>query len=79
MPKPKRAAEGMIPKLLYRRNEAAFALGVSVREIDRLISDRELTTRRYKRCVLIPASDIRKLADTIMRSDMLPVTASERQ
>lgn len=69
MAKSKPTPEAGIPKLLYRRKEAAFALGMSVREIDRLISDRELTTRRYKRCVLIPADDILRVRDTILSSD----------
>jgi hypothetical protein len=58
-----------LPKLLYRRKEAAFALGLSVREIDRLISDRELGTRRFKRCVLIPADDVLRVRDSILSSD----------
>ena len=68
-PKPK------IEKLLYRRQEAAFALGISVRSIDALIADQRLTTRRFGRCVVIPASDVQRIAETILSSDMLQGTA----
>ena len=65
-----REAEQMKPlKRFYRRKEASFALGIGVREIDRLIADQELSTRRFKRCVLIPASDIDRVADTISQTD----------
>lgn len=67
-----------IPKLLYRRQEAAAALGLSVRSIDNMIADRRLTTRRFGRCVLIPAADVHKVCDTILRSDMLQGSAVER-
>jgi len=64
-----------IPKLLYRRQEAAAALGLSVRSIDNMIADRRLTTRRFGRCVLIPAADVQRVCDTILRSDMLQGSA----
>ena len=67
----KDATKPAIQKLMYRRQEAAFALGLSVRSIDSMISDKRLTTRRWGTAVLIPASDVQRVADTIMRSDML--------
>ncbi len=60
-----------VEKLLYRRHEVAHSLGLSVRSIDAMIADKRLTTRRFGRCVLIPASDVRRVADAIVRSDML--------
>ena len=69
--KNQKPAAQQIPKLFYRRQEAAFALGLSVRSIDAMIADLRLTTRRYGRCIMIPAKDVQKVADTILRSDML--------
>ena len=60
-----------VEKLMYRRQEAAFAMGLSVRAIDAMIADQRLTTRRFGRCVLIPASDVRRVVETILTSDML--------
>jgi excisionase family DNA binding protein len=60
-----------VQKLFYRREEASFALGLSVRTIDGMIAEQRLRTRRKGRCVLIPASDIQRVADEIMSKDMI--------
>lgn len=60
-----------IEKFFYARKEAADALAISVRSIDYLISEKKLTTRRFKRRVLIPSKDVERVAAEIMRSDML--------
>jgi hypothetical protein len=65
-----------IEKLFYSRQEAAFALAIPLRSIDYMIADQRLNTRRYGRRVLIPAADIRRTADKILRCDMLPMTAT---
>ena len=65
-------------KLLYRRQEAAFALGMSVRAIDYMIADQRLTTRRVGRCVVIPARDVLRVAQEIISSDMLQGVAPAR-
>jgi excisionase family DNA binding protein len=52
-----------VPKILYSRKEAAFALGVSVRSLDYLIATRELPTRRIGSKVLIPAGELRRYAN----------------
>ena len=67
----KQPGKHKVDKLLYRRQEAAFALGLSVRSIDAMIADQRLTTRRFGRCVVIPAGDVKRVADTILQSDML--------
>ena len=41
------------PKLQFSRTEAAFALNLSLRTIDRLIAEKRLSTRRVGRRVLI--------------------------
>ena len=64
-----------LPKMLFRRKEAAYTLGLSVRSIDAMIADKRLTTRRFGSSVLIPAADVQRVADTILRSDMLQGTA----
>jgi excisionase family DNA binding protein len=56
---------------LYARHEAASALAVSLRKIDYLVSDQKLRTRRIGRRVVIPAEDVKRLVDEIMRSDLL--------
>ena len=58
-------------KLLYGKAEAAFALSLSVRSIEAMIADQRLTTRRFGRRVLIPAGDVKRVAETILKSDML--------
>lgn len=64
-----RDASKKLQKIFYRRPEAAFALGLSVREIDRLIAARRLTPRRYKRCVLISAAEVKNVAAAILRDE----------
>ncbi len=71
MPKQKTAPSPLLPKLLFRREEAAFSLGLSVREIDRMVSERHLSTRRYGKCILIPSRDIEHVRDLIERDQML--------
>jgi excisionase family DNA binding protein len=41
-------------KLLHTRNEAAYLLSLSVRTIDNLIANKELTVRRFGKRVMIP-------------------------
>ncbi len=62
-------------KLLYGKAEAAFALSLSVRSIEAMIADQRLTTRRFGRRVLIPAVDVRRVAETILKFDMLQGTS----
>ena len=69
MPKARTSSETGIQKLLYSREEAAFALGISTREIDRLISGRDLSTRPYKRRRLIPAEDVLRVRDAILNTN----------
>lgn len=47
-----------IVKLLYSRKEAAFALGISVRALDYLLSSRSIKTRRIGARVLIHRDDL---------------------
>ena len=53
-----------IEKLLYSRQNAAEALSLSVRSIDYLITTRRLPMRRVGGKVMIPASAIRRFADS---------------
>ena len=63
-----RRSFGPIEKLFYRRSEAAFALGVSLRRIDYLTSEQTLRTCRDGRKVLIPAEDVKRFAAEIIRT-----------
>ena len=51
-----------VERLLFSRRDAAVALSLSVRSIDYLISNGELSTRRIGRKILIPAVEIRRFA-----------------
>ncbi len=51
-----------VEKLLYTRDEAAYALSLSVRSIDYLIANKKLTFRRIGKKVLIPADEVRRFA-----------------
>lgn len=73
-----------VEKLLYSRDEAAYALGISLRSIERMIAGHVLPTRRLGRRTLIPAAAVRSVAGQIVRQDMLgpigaPVTKRELQ
>jgi excisionase family DNA binding protein len=81
MPAAARIADN-VEKLLYSRNEAAYALGISSRSIDRMIAGQVLPTRRLGSRVVIPASAVKSLAEQVLRQDMLgPIGApiSKRQ
>jgi hypothetical protein len=58
-------------KLLYSRKDAAFALSLSLRTIDTMISNRLLVRRRFGHRVVIPAGDVERVAAEILRADML--------
>ena len=45
-------------KLLYTRHDAADALSISLRQVDYLIANKKLNTRRIGRSVRIPHADL---------------------
>jgi excisionase family DNA binding protein len=47
-----------VVKLLYSRKEAAYALGISIRALDYLLSRRSIKTRRIGARVLIHRDDL---------------------
>jgi hypothetical protein len=49
-------------RLLYSRKDAAKALGISLRSIDYLVSNKKLKTRRLASRVLIRRSEFLRLA-----------------
>ena len=59
-------------RISYTRDEAAEALGVSVRTIDNLIADRTIRTRRLRGRVMIPSDSLHAL----LRSDRKIVRAA---
>lgn len=59
-----------VEKLLYRRKEAAFALGMSLRTIDYAIANRQLRASRHGGNVHIPAEDVKRLAADIIANKM---------
>jgi hypothetical protein len=51
-----------VEKLLYDRKSAAYALSISVRSVDYLLSQRAFRTRKIGKKVLIPASELKRFA-----------------
>lgn len=72
----KKKAQAQVVKLLYGREEAAYALGISLRSVDTMIAEKLVRARRFGRRVLIPVSDIQRVAKTIEISDMLEGTST---
>jgi hypothetical protein len=58
-----------VAKLLYSRQETAYALGISVRSVDYMIADKKLLVRRFRGRVLIPVSEVRRVS----RRDFKPL------
>ncbi len=58
----RRPRAATVEKLLYSKADAAYALSLSKRSIDYLISGKKLETRRIGSRVLIPAESIRRFA-----------------
>ncbi len=56
----------VVEKLLYRKEEAAFALGISTRSVEYLIGLKELRSRRVGGRVVIPAEDVKKFAAKVV-------------
>jgi excisionase family DNA binding protein len=54
-------SQGVV-KLLYSRKEAAYALGISIRALDYLLSRRSIKARRIGARVLIHRDDVLKWA-----------------
>jgi hypothetical protein len=51
-----------IPKLLYSRKDAAFALSISIRSLDYIIAARQLKFRKDGKKILIPAGELSRYA-----------------
>ena len=56
------ADNSAVPKILYSRRDAAFALSISVRSLDYIIAAKELKFRKIGKKVLIPASELSRYA-----------------
>jgi excisionase family DNA binding protein len=59
---PARATVAPQDKLLVCREEAAEILSISVRSVDYLLANRQLTSRRIGTRNLIPMADLRRFA-----------------
>lgn len=51
-----------VEKVLYSRKDAAYALSISIRSLDTLLASKKLSTRRLGRKVMIPATEIQRIA-----------------
>jgi len=67
------AAQAPVEKLLYDKRAAAFALSVSVRTIENMLANKQLSRRLCGRKVLIPAADIRRIAKLEQLQDAAPI------
>jgi excisionase family DNA binding protein len=65
----------VINKLLYSKKEAALSLGISLRSVEHLISQKHLSTRRIGRRVLVSASVLEQFA---RRDHPEPLVKSDR-
>lgn len=69
---------GDTPRLALRKAEAAHALGVSARTVERLIQARELRAVKLGGVVLIPTSELQRLlAAKLGEADALEPAGSE--
>jgi hypothetical protein len=64
-----------VPKLLYSRAQAAYALDVSVRSIDYLIANGHVQVRRIGSAVRIPAAEVFRIADQGVRGSVIDEAA----
>jgi len=53
-----------VQPLLYSRRDAARLLGISLRSVDYLIASGKLKSRKIGSRILVPASQIARLAET---------------
>ncbi len=51
-----------VEKLRYTKKEACYALAISLRSLDYMIASKKIDTRRAGGRVLIPTSEVRRIA-----------------
>jgi hypothetical protein len=51
-----------VTKMLYSRRDAAFALSISIRSLDYLISNKKLSTRKLGKKIMIPQGELSRFA-----------------
>ena len=51
-----------VPKLLYSRKDAAFALSISIRSLDYLVAAKQLPFRKVGKKILIPHASLVKFS-----------------
>lgn len=52
----------LIPKILYSRKEASWAIGLSLRSLDALVASGQIKTRKMGRRIMVPAAALEKFA-----------------
>jgi hypothetical protein len=52
----------LVPKLLFTRREASYALGISIRSLDYLVGAKQLAHRRLGKKVMIAAKELERFA-----------------
>ena len=71
--------DSQVERLAFTKHEAAKALGLSLRTIDNLIAEKELTVRRIGRRVVIPATALQALIRGDHPTGRRRFTTKERQ
>jgi hypothetical protein len=51
-----------VPKLLYSRRDAAFALSISVRNLDYRIANKEIMTRKIGKKIMVSHAELSRFA-----------------
>jgi hypothetical protein len=51
-----------LKKFLYSRKEASWSLGISTRSLDYLIGNKQLSTRKLGKKIMIPATELSRFA-----------------
>ena len=62
---------GTVPKLLYSRRDAAYALSISTRSLDYLVANKQIATRKLGKKVMFSAGELSRFA----RADHRHLTA----
>lgn len=79
MPTTSRISVAPIEKLLYARKDVAHALSISLSTVDRMIASQEIRTRRLRGRVLVDPAEVRRIADRILRHDIVSESAPPRR
>lgn len=70
------SSETPLPRLLYSRTEAAYQWSISTRAVDYLIAEGKVRIRRIGGRILVPHSELLRIARTGQNEPITPSTSS---